>query len=375
MLALASLPAVTYVADAAATASSLVRYWGWILPLVRNELAHWSRLARAIPDPVLRQHAVDTLSAERLNAEAAAVFATLAPRRSWPVLVPLLVAFEVMFDYLDTITEQPAADPLRNACHLHLALIAALDPELVVDDYYALHPQRADGGYLAALVDRCRAALPELPGWTAVKPFARRAAERCGLGQSHTHAAIHTGDSILARWALNQHQAGDYRWWELAAGAISSVSVFALLAAATDARISADEAARIDAAYFPPIAALSALLDSFVDRDVDLASDAPSSFAHYETAASSAERIGVIATRSISAARALRNGRRHAAIVRGIAAYYLSASDERAPGNQLVARGLRDALGPTLLPILATMRVRRRLRRPPRDPQAPPLAA
>lgn len=356
-------PVMAWAFDAATTTGSLARYWCAILTLARRELRRWERRARAIPDPLLREQALATLAQERLNAEAAAVFATLAAPASWGALVPLLVAFEVMFDYLDTLSEQPAPEPFERSCRLHLALAAALDPELDVTDYYALHPRSADGGYLAALVARCRLALPRLPAWDAVAPFARRAAERCALGQSHTHAAADWGERPLARWALAQERAHGYHWWELAAGAISSVSVFAQMAGATDPRTTAADAAMIDAAYFPAIGALSALLDSFVDRDDDRATANANTFAPYASDEEAAARLALIARRAVAAARGLRHGRRHVAIVAGVAAYYLSAVDPRAPARRLLADALREAIGPAVLPILATMRARRQLKR------------
>jgi hypothetical protein len=69
------------------------------------------------------------------------VFATLVPRGRWPALVPLLVAVQVMYDYLDTLGEEPVAAPLRNGRQLHAAIAAALNADLPTRDYYAHHPQ------------------------------------------------------------------------------------------------------------------------------------------------------------------------------------------------------------------------------------------
>lgn len=357
-------PVTACARDTATAAASLARYWLGILPLVRRELRHWGRRARAIPDPALRASAVETLRQERLNAEAAAVFATLVPRAGWPLLVPLLVAFQVMYDYLDTIGEEPVADPLRNGRQLHRALAAALDPSHPPTDYYAHHPHSDDGGYLDALVARCRAALPALPSAPAVLPLARRAADRCSEGQSYTHAAMRAGqEPSLARWALAQDRAAGYLWWELAAGAISSVGVYALLAAAADPHTTAQEAAGVDAAYFPPICALSTLLDSFVDREPDALTDNHSAYGHYPNPEIAAERLALIASEAWIAAHELRHGARHAAIVAGIVGYYLSAAGSTSPDDEIAARAVTARLGFALTGIMATMRLRRRIRR------------
>ena len=351
--------------DTATVGSSLVRYWLGVLPLVRRELDHWTSRAAAIPDPTLRAQALATLHEERLNAEAAAAFATIVPRRRWPVLVPLLVAFQVMYDYLDTLSEEPHGDPLCNGLQLHRALAAALDADLPPIDYYAHHPHREDGGYLVALVAQCRLALPELPAAPVVLPLARGAAARCSAGQSQTHAAMKTGTAGLAAWANAQNRADRYLWWELAGAAISCVGVYALLAAAVDPGTTSLDAERVDAAYFPPICALSTLLDSFIDREQDARTANHSSFGHYPSGRIAAERLGRIASQSVTAARGLRHGGRHAAIVCGIAGYYLSAvsaADAGSDIDQLVADAVADSVGFALTGIMATMRLRRRIR-------------
>jgi tetraprenyl-beta-curcumene synthase len=347
--------------DVAAVLSSLARYWLGILPLASDELRRWRARAHAIPHPVLRAQAVATLREEGLNVEAAAVFATLVPQRRWPVLVPLLIAFQVMYDYLDTVSEERVPDVLSNGLQLHRALAAALDPSAPTVDWYRHHPYRDDGGYLDALVATCRECLASLPSAASVLPVARRAATRCAEGQSHTHAAMQEEDAPLALWALRQDRAAGYLWWEVAAGAISSVGVYALLAAAAQPRETSADAARIDAAYFPATCALSALLDSLVDREQDLVAASLSSFGHYPSGADACARLGLIASRAEAAARELRHGRRHMAIIAGIAGYYASAAGARDAEGAPVTAAIAARLGPTVPLILATMRTRRRL--------------
>ena len=347
--------------DAATTLASLARYWLGILPLVRRELRHWELCANAIPDPVLREHALSTLRGETLNAEAAAVFATLVSAHRWQPLVRLLVAFQVMYDYLDTVSEQHVSEPLRNGLQLHRALTAALDVSVPPTDYYRHHPQHDDGGYLDALVASCRESIEGLPAAEVVLPVARRAAQRCGAGQSHTHAAKREGNLQLAIWASRQDRAAGYLWWELAAGAISSVGLYALLAAAADPRTSSSDALQIDAAYFPPMCALSTLLDSLIDRDDDIVTDNHSSFGQYARSTDAAARLALIAERAESGVRGLRRSSRHAAILAGIAGYYLSAEGATTAEAQPVAAAIVGRLGPMVSLILATMRLRRHL--------------
>jgi tetraprenyl-beta-curcumene synthase len=348
--------------DTEAVLEALGRYWLAIQPRARRELGHWRKVAAAIPDPVLRDQALSTHREESLNSEGAVVFATLVPRTHRSSAIRLMVAFEVMYDYLDTLSEQAVDDPLRNGLRLHEALLAALNPDSSGSDYYQYCPRREDGGYLDSLIAICREMIRELPSADAVLPIARRAAARCGEAQSYTHAAIYEGNERLVKWSSNQDPAGDYEWWEISAGAISSVSVFALLAAAADPATTRGDAAAIDAVYFPPFAALSALLDSLIDHPYDTGAVSHSNVAFYETNLVAAERLGSIARRANAEARRLRMGRRHAAIVAGIAAFYLSAPEARTPYAKPIAKRIVHSLGPMVPPIMATMRLRRRLR-------------
>ena len=52
-----------------------------------------------------------------------------------------------------------------NGLQLHQALVEALDPQLVISDYYRFHPWHADGGYIRALVDSCRTLCIQLPSY------------------------------------------------------------------------------------------------------------------------------------------------------------------------------------------------------------------
>jgi hypothetical protein len=118
----ARLPGSAIFALVAANA----RYWTSVAPVVRAQLARWERRARAIPDPALRATALEKLREERFNAEVAATLATLAPRAQRARTAEAIVALQVAYDYLDGLTEQPAADPLRSGRQLSVAFTDAL---------------------------------------------------------------------------------------------------------------------------------------------------------------------------------------------------------------------------------------------------------
>ena len=193
-----------------------LRYWSTVARHVRRELRHWDARAYQIADPVLRGHARAKLDGERFNAEVAATLATLAPRHHRRRAIAATVAFQVMYDYLDAVSEQPVADPLRNGQQLYRAFADALsDADGAEDSYYLHHPQNDDSGYLRALVTVCRAAFYSLPSATAVAPVARRTAIRCGEAQTRTHALPREGLAQLAAWAAAEAEGTELTWWEL----------------------------------------------------------------------------------------------------------------------------------------------------------------
>jgi tetraprenyl-beta-curcumene synthase len=350
--------------DTRALLGTLARYWFGIFPVARAELSYWRRRAATIPDETLRRYALETLADEHLNAEGAAVFAVLAPRRHRALVVRLLVRYQLMYDYLDTLTEQPVAAPLRASRHLHRALTAALGERPPPVSYYAYYPHADDGGYLPELVGACRAAFEALPAAGSVAPIALRAARRCGEGQSRNHAAMLTSDSTLRRWASRATPTGSsLRWWETAAAAGSSLAIHALLASAADPALSIAEAERVERAYWPWINGLNTLLESMIDAPHDLATANHSYVEHYATPRLMANRLEAIAARAAHAARQLPHPEVHAAILAGMSAFYLAAPEAQLPAARPAAQRVRHRLGGNLGLPLAMLRTRRCLSR------------
>lgn len=330
----------------------ITRYLCAVVPLARREIERWERAAADIPDPALREHAVATLADEALLAEAAALFAAAAPASSRVEVVRVTVAFQVLYDYLDTLGERPECEPLDAGQQLYGLLDGAfLERGSGMDD----------GGYVDALAATCRSALSALPATLVALPGLLRATRRCASGQARTHAVAVAGAGPLAGWARDQDPAAECEWWEVAGGAISSLGVHALFAAAADPHLTAVDVERIDRAYFPWICALSTLLDCLIDRhgtDAHAARDNHSVLSYYVSDDVAAERVASIAARSALAAGELRSSA-HLVIVAGVAAWYLSSREARRPENAAVAAAVRAALGPLVLPLLAILRVRR----------------
>jgi tetraprenyl-beta-curcumene synthase len=337
--------------DAAALLGVVMRYYACIAIRVRRELRRWRRRALQIRDPVLRHTALAKLGGEFLNTEAAAVFATLAPRHHRSTLIELIVAFEVMYDYLDAVSEMDAADALASGLQLHCALSAAIVEPLAPVDFYAHHPLSGDDGYLVDLAAFCRRRFTALPGAASVRDVAVDAVERCGQGQSRTHAAGGADEDDFRVWtrSLAGASASGYLWWELAAGSASSLGVHALFAAAADPWMTRDEALRWYGAYFPGVCALSTLLDSLIDYEEDHVTGTHSYVAYYGTPRMAAERLAFVARDADEAVRALRRGRRHAVLGSGVAGFYLSAVEARGSFANSAREAVLASLSPTLV--------------------------
>jgi tetraprenyl-beta-curcumene synthase len=335
------------------------RYWLTVLPLVRWETRHWRRRASAIPDPVLRRIALDTQRGEGGNLEGAAAFAAFAPLRHRRAVVRSTVAFQAIYDYVDSLVEQPCLAPATNARALHEALQVALCPRARHGAYYRRHARADDAGYLCELVDACRAATQALPSHTVIEPHLADAVARMIGYQALIHSCEPSADE-LAGWARAQTPLqADLAWWEAAAAGASSLGVFALIAAAARQRLPAEEVAAIDGAYFPWIGALHVLLDSLVDQPADARAGHHSLVGHYVSPDEAAARLHTIATAAFDATRALRDGHRHALLLAAMSAYYLSVPAAHLAHAAAARREVLDAAGDLAGPTLAVLRGRR----------------
>jgi len=354
---------MSVVRDLRAPPALVFTYYLTVAPEVRRELDHWRRRARRIPNRRLRAFACQKLAGEHLNAEAAAVFATLVPRPHRRMAARLMVAFEVMYDFLDAVSEQPSPEPVRNGLRLHEALIAAIAPRPPADfDPYAFGDLGDDGGYLEEIAAACRERFASLPAAEVVGPALLRSAARCGEGQTRTHAVEQLGPDQLRSWGRTLTGWDRYAWWELTAGAASSLVLHALMAAAGDPRTTSETARHVECAYFPAVCTLSTLLDAFIDRGQDAARGVHNYGRYYVSADACAARLAVVAADAERAVRRLPCGERHATIVAGVCAFYLSALTTHGAVDGASKSHLNRALHPaTFRPLLALVRLKRQL--------------
>jgi len=336
-----------------ALALANARYWFTVAAQVRRQLRHWERRAQAIEDPELRSLALEKLATEGCNAEAAAMAATLAPRANRTHAVQAIVALELLFDYLDGLTERPLDDPLGEGNRLYATFMGAIDPsaELPGDDPGA----QAGDWYLQELASTVRLAIAQLPAIEAIAPVARRCAARSAQAQIHMHATRSIGTAQLARWAESEAQGTGLQWREFLLGAASSVlALHALIAAAADPRTTPAEAERIDAAYLS-ICVMATLLDGLIDRRSDADAGELSYIALYEEPALLAQALACAAREASRKSGGLRNGPHHLMTLAGVGAYWASAPGARGELAHPALAGLRTELQPLLFVPLLVM--------------------
>jgi hypothetical protein len=298
---------------AGAAASALGAYLTTVLPHVRRELQALG------PLPAGKQS----------NAEAVAVFATLAPRSRRATVVRAIVRLQVAIDLRDAAEEADRGS----------------DPALI--------------GRIARLDERWRDEVRELPAHGAVQMLLDLAVERCEHGQLQTHRAAREGPESLRRWATDQESTSLYRWWEIAAGASSSVAAHALIAAAADPATTLATASFIDGAYYPPVGALTVFLDDLVDREEDRATGEHDYLAYYAGAEEAAERLALLASWADALFVRLPQYHRHRAILAGVAGFYLSAQAAETPYARPIRERLLETLGPGVRLLAGFMRIRR----------------
>ena len=335
------------------------RYWLGAFPCIRNELHHWRRRARVIPDCPLRQTALAVQHTKRANIDGSAAFAVFAPQPHRRAVVRAQLGFQAIYDYVDTLAEQPHPSPIDNARQLHRALPDALDLARPPTDYYKHHTHCEDGGYLSAIVSACRTALGSLSAYPVVAQPACRLAERIVCFQSLNLTEAQGSYHALARWAHQQTpRESGLRWWETAASAGSSLGIFALMTSAARPTTDAHEAAAIEHAYFPWIGSLHSLLDSLIDQPEDAATKQHNLIQHYRSPSETAARLRLLADASARQVRILPCGLQHAVILASMASNYLCASEASLPHATLAKTAVLEAIGDLARPTMLVFQLR-----------------
>ena len=273
----------------------------------------------------------------------------------------MLVAYELIWDFLDNLSERAAAHGQTDGRHLHRAIVEAVDPCAPISDYYRQHPWCEDGGYLCSLVKTCQQGCSSLPSYPLVREMAVREAHRAQVLALNHHPDPARRDAALKRWVTEEYPGEQYAsWWELSGAASAPLTIHALLALAAEPACSKSEIDSTYAAYFPWLSAATTMLDSYVDQAEDIENGDHSYVAHYPNPERALRSIRVLVLRSVAEARSLRNGHKHTVIAAAMIAMYLSKDTARTPqlragtGSFIRAGGSLTRL---LLPILRVWRI------------------
>jgi tetraprenyl-beta-curcumene synthase len=324
----------------------IVRYLATIEPHAKRELARWRQHALAIPDPELRAHVLRPFDADD-SALGASLFAVLAPLRIQRRLVRLLIAYVLLWSYVDVRTERdPDADPW-----LYDTLVDALRPGMA----RVVPLGRRDGGYLAALLRTCHLGCRMLPAWSAVESAALCLAHDGREVQMINHGPPSQAEARLRAWAADRP---GMSWNQRCAAASSPLAIHALMALAARSVVGHSQA-RASAAAYQPVSALGVLYDHLLDRSEDR-THMNHSYVRYlvepYTGARELRGLTALAVRSV---RGLPMGERHLLILSAMVAMFLSRESSSRVVIVTTERTLLDPLGMSALVLTALLRMAR----------------
>lgn len=337
-----------------------VRLFRRVLPMVDAELAAWRQQADLIPDPSLREQALNSLHFKRFHCEGGSVFASQFAQPD-PGLVRAIVALQTLSDYLDNLVDRWAPGDGTAARRLHQAFLDAVEPTAPPTSYFT-PTGTDDGGYARALVDTVRKECLARPGYGAAAADIGRLARLYADLQVLKHLPVGQRRSALQSWVddWGRPWREQLHWWELAAAAGSTLGIFALLARARQAPKTDHENAPYVDAYFPWIGALHILLDYFIDQEEDRLGGDFNFAACYDNAATALDRLHFLFRTAHAKARSLPDGQFHGLVVQGLPGLYLADEKVRRQGLDREAQALLAAGGGAARLVFLISRRRRR---------------
>ena len=344
-----------------ALARAVVRELVWGRRHVAREVRRWEARATRIEDRTLREDALRALRCKRGSIDGAGLFWTLPGHRDRQLLRALVV-HELIWDYLDCVSERGAAVGDANGLQLHRALADSLDPTVQMGNYYRHNRWRHDDGFLGELVAACRACCASLPGYRLVRPTLLYEARRAAVqGINHAPDAGHREAALRAWLEDRDTRPSELQWFECTAAESAPLAIHALLALAATPGTRAEDVAAVRAAYFPWVSLATVMLDSYVDQAEDAVTGDHSYIAHYVNPTAAIERLHETIEQAVRGVLRLRNGHRHAVLVACMVAMYLSKSSASAPELHTTTRRLARAGGSLtilLVPVLRLWRIR-----------------
>jgi len=302
----------------------MLRVYRYVIPEVREQLRVWRSRADRMPDPELQRQAIASMTSKQFHCQGGAVYA-IANLEMRHILIPLIVAFQTISDYLDNLCDRSTSMDPDDFRRLHQSMLDAVDPAEPLHDYYAFRPEKEDGGYLNELVKTCQASLKLLPSYAQVAgPVRELVGLYCDL-QVYKHIRHDLREEALQSWwKLHEPRFPAISWNEFAAATGSTLGVFMFFLAAADPELKPGTVKAIHEAYFPYICGLHILLDYLIDQEEDEIGGDLNFCSYYDGMDQTIDRIAMIVVEARERAEHLEVPEFHRMIIEGLLALYLS---------------------------------------------------
>lgn len=301
----------------------LYRMYRFVRPTLEKEFAAWYKRAQQIPDAELRKQALASMDTKKFHCEGGAVFATqVIP--SVHVIVPLIVAYQTISDYLDNLCDRSTSLDPQDFRQLHASMQDALTPGAPLQDYYRYREERNDGGFLAALVQACQSCVRQLPSYGRIMPHVLRLSRLYSDLQVYKHIAHEEREAqLLSWWERHRDRYPQIHWQEFSAVTGSTINIFALFCLATEPDLAEEKITAVNRAYFPWICGLHILLDYLIDLEEDRLGGDLNFVSYYTSEREATQRLQYFIQQAKASTKGLPNAAFHRMIVDGLVAFYL----------------------------------------------------
>jgi tetraprenyl-beta-curcumene synthase len=334
-----------------------------VRPTLEAEFAAWYKRAQHIPNPELRKQALASMETKKFHCEGGAVFAAqVIP--CVPVIVPLIVAYQTISDYLDNLCDRSTSLDPQDFRQLHYSMQDALTPGAPLQNYYKYRDDKDDGGFLAALVQACQTYIGQLPSYVRIMPHVLRLSRLYSDLQVYKHIAQDQREAqLLSWWETHREQYPHIYWQEFSAVTGSTIGIFALFCLATEPDLGEEKIAAVNQAYFPWICGLHILLDYLIDMEEDRQGGDLNFVSYYESEREATQRLQYFIQQAKASVGGLPNSAFHRMIVDGLVAFYLvdRKVNRSQPRIYMIAKELlKQARGlPSMLFYVNSLLVRR----------------
>lgn len=302
----------------------LYRAYRHVFPMVHQELRRWRSKAENIPDAELKKQAIASMTSKQFHCEGGSFYA-VADMKNRHQLVPLIVAFQTISDYLDNLCDRSTSMDPQDFRQLHQAMLDAVNPGAPLKDYYKYRDEKEDGGYLHDLVKTCQQHVREFPHYDLVYETIKRFVSLYSDLQVYKHIDPQEREAELYRW-WNQHRQNypQLRWYEFSAATGSTLGVFMLFKVACEPEATKERVKQIETSYFPWVCGLHILLDYLIDQEEDKDGGDLNFCFYYKDSADTINRLQYFREQARTHLEGLPDCTFHTMIVEGLLGLYLS---------------------------------------------------